>query len=145
MINNNINGPPIKIFQLSFLENINLLSLNTFIELQRNDFDAFEMEAKEKCGHDSYKAASRRTRIRNRQRDVDVGSALAQAEDTIQSPRDRFRTESFLVKVKVIFIYIADWKATACSCRFFCSACFQLRSTTTGTLLLIRRPRRVTG
>ena len=30
-----------------------------------------------------------------RQRDVDVGSA--QAEDTIQSPRDRFRTESFLV------------------------------------------------
>lgn len=49
------------------------------------------------------------------------------------------------VKVKVIFIYIADRKATACSCRFFCSACFQLRSTTTGTLLLIRRPRRVTG
>ena len=28
-------------------------------------------------------------------RDVIVGSA--QAEDTIQSPRDRFRTESFLV------------------------------------------------
>ena len=53
------------------------------------------MEAKEKCGHDIYKAASKRTRIRNRLRDVDVGSA--QAEDTIQSPRDRFRTESFLV------------------------------------------------
>ena len=47
-------------------------------------------------GHDSYKAASKRTRIRNRLRDVDVGSA--QAEDTIQSlARDRFRTESFLV------------------------------------------------
>jgi len=27
-------------------------SLKSFIELQRNDFDAFEMEAKEKCGHD---------------------------------------------------------------------------------------------
>ena len=43
----------------------------------------------------SYKAAGKRTRIRNRLCDVDVGSA--QADDTIQSPRDRFRTESFLV------------------------------------------------
>ena len=75
--------------------NINTKSLKSFVELQRNEFDAFEMEAKEKCGYDSYKAASKRTRIRNRLRDVDVGSA--QAEDTIQSPRDRFRTESFLV------------------------------------------------
>jgi hypothetical protein len=70
-------------------------SLKGFVELQRNDFDAFEIEAKGKCGHDSYKAASKRARIRNRQRDFDVGSA--QAEDTIQSPRDRFRIESFLV------------------------------------------------
>jgi hypothetical protein len=43
------------------------------------------------------------------------------------------------------FIYIADRKALAYSCRFFCSACFQLCSTTTDTLLLIRPPRRVTG
>ena len=49
------------------------------------------------------------------------------------------------VKVKIIFIYIADRKGTACSCRFFSSACFQLRSTTTCTLLLIRRPRRTDG
>jgi len=49
------------------------------------------------------------------------------------------------VKVKALFIYIADQKASAYGCRFFCSACFQLRSTTTGTLLLIRRPRRISG
>jgi len=48
-------------------------------------------------------------------------------------------------KVKALFIYITDRKASAHSCRFFCSACFQLRSTTTGTLLLIRHPRRVSG
>ena len=30
-----------------------------------------------------------------------------------------------------LFIYIADRKATACSCRFFYSTCFQLFSTTT--------------
>jgi len=53
---------------------------------------------------------------------------------------------SSIVKVKTLFIYIADRKASAYSCRFFCSACFQIRSTTTGTLLLeIRRPRRVSG
>jgi len=50
-----------------------------------------------------------------------------------------------LEKVKALFIYIADLKASAYSYRFFCSAWFQLRSTTTGTLLLIRRPRRVFG
>jgi len=43
-----------------------------------------------------------------------------------------------LKKVKALFIYIVDRKASAYSCRFFCSACFQLRSTTTGTLLLIQ-------
>jgi len=48
------------------------------------------------------------------------------------------------VQVKALFIYIADRKASAYSCRFFCSACFQLR-TTTGTLLLIQRPLRVSG
>jgi len=48
-------------------------------------------------------------------------------------------------KVKTLIIYIADRKASAYSCRFFCSACFELRSTTTGTLLLIRRPLRVSG
>jgi len=48
-------------------------------------------------------------------------------------------------KVKALFIYIADRKDSAYSCRFFCSACFQLRSTTPDTLLLIRRPRRVYG
>jgi hypothetical protein len=76
-------------------------SLKIFVELQKNDFNAFEMEAKEKCGHDSHKAASKRTRIRNRQRDVDVGSA--QTEDTIQSPRDRFRTESFFVIIDQLY------------------------------------------
>jgi len=35
--------------------------------------------------------------------------------------------------------------ALAYSWRFFCSACFQLCSTTTGMLLLIQRPRRVSG
>jgi len=44
------------------------------------------------------------------------------------------------VKVKA---YISIRKASAYSCRFFCSAYFQLRSTTTGTLLRIRRPQRV--
>jgi len=48
-------------------------------------------------------------------------------------------------EVKAMFIYIADRKATAHNSRFFCSACFQLLSTTTGTLLLIRRPQRVSG
>jgi len=47
------------------------------------------------------------------------------------------------VKVKALFIYIADRKASAYSWHFFCSTCFQLSSTTTGTLLLIRRPWRV--
>jgi len=55
--------------------------------------------------------------------------------------------DSFLhpfVKLKLkLCLYIADRKASAYSCRFFCSTCFQLRSTTTGTLQLIRRPRRV--
>jgi len=41
------------------------------------------------------------------------------------------------VKVNFLFIYIAYRKASAYSCRFFCCACFQLRSTITGTLLLI--------
>jgi len=36
-------------------------------------------------------------------------------------------------------MYIADLKASAYSCHFFCSACFQLRSTATCMLLLIRR------
>jgi len=49
------------------------------------------------------------------------------------------------VKVKALFIYIVDRKASAYNCHFFCSACFQLCSTTTGTLLLIRRPHRVSG
>jgi len=49
------------------------------------------------------------------------------------------------LKVKAMFIYVTDQKASAYSCSFFCSACFQLHSTTTGTLLLIRRPRRVSG
>jgi len=50
------------------------------------------------------------------------------------------------VKVKAMFIHIEDRKASGYSYRFFCSTCFQLRSTTTGTsLLLIRRPRRVSG
>jgi hypothetical protein len=48
------------------------------------------------------------------------------------------------VEVKASFIYIADRKTSACNCRFFRYACFQLRCTTTGTLLLIRHPRRVT-
>ena len=55
-----------------------------------------------------------------------------------------FNLGSYSLKVKAPFIYKADRKASVYSCRFFCSACFQLRSTT-GTLLLILRPRRVTG
>ena len=39
-------------------------------------------------------------------------------------------------------IYIADRKATAVA---FLLRLFQLRNTDTGTLLLIRRPQRVTG
>jgi len=49
------------------------------------------------------------------------------------------------LKVKALFIYIADRKASAYSYRFFFSACFQLRSITTGTLLFIRRSRWVSG
>ena len=45
----------------------------------------------------------------------------------------------------VLYMCIAYRKATAYGCRFFCFVCFQFRSTRTGTLLLIRRPRRVTG
>jgi len=51
----------------------------------------------------------------------------------------------FVNKVKGLFIYVADRKISAYSCRFFCSACFQVHSITTDTLLLIRRPWRVCG
>ena len=58
-------------------------------------------------GHDSYKAASKRTRIRNRLRDVNVGNT--QAEDTIQFSRDRFRIESFLVIIDLLQAAMKQW------------------------------------
>ena len=47
------------------------------------------------------------------------------------------------LQLKPIYLYSGS-ESYSYNCRIFCSACFQLCSTTTGTLLPIRRPPRVT-
>ena len=72
---------------------LNLLdSLLKFVEPLRDKFDEYEKKGAEKCGHDEYADASRRSRKRNRRIfQFDEG----QAEDTVFQPRDKFRVEVF--------------------------------------------------
>ena len=72
---------------------LNLLdSLLKFVEPLQDKFDECEKKGAEKCGHDEYADASRRSRKRNRRIfQFDEG----QAEDTVFQPRDKFRVEVF--------------------------------------------------
>lgn len=70
-----------------------LESLADFVQTQRTMFDHYESQGIEVCGHDKYKSEQKRVFIRNRR--YDEGSA----EETVLPPRDKFRTEVFLVVV----------------------------------------------
>ena len=60
-----------------------------FVETQRTEFDAFEEKGKLKCNNNEYKCAE--VRIKKRKKQFDDGPA----EDTILSPRDKFKMEVF--------------------------------------------------
>ena len=70
-----------------------LESLAEFVKTQRSKFDDYELQGIELCGHQKYKSEQKRVITRNVR--FDKGSA----EETILSPRDKFRTEVFLVVV----------------------------------------------
>jgi hypothetical protein len=70
---------------------INLLeSLVVYVESQRGEFHVFEARGIARCGNDQFKDSQQRVRARNRR--FDDGNA----EDTVLSARDVFRTQGVL-------------------------------------------------
>ncbi|XP_076028442.1 uncharacterized protein LOC143017537 [Oratosquilla oratoria] len=83
---------------------VNLLkSLTEFVQDQRDRFDDYEQIAVQKCGHNEYK--DDRGRVQRRKRHHDEADS---AEDTKLSPRERFRTTSYIPIIDQLILSLRD-------------------------------------
>jgi len=80
-----------------------LQSLKEYVEDLRERFDDFEQIAIGKCGHNEYEGDRRRVQRRTRHHD-EVDSA----DDTQLSPRERFRTTSYILIIDQLTTSLGD-------------------------------------
>lgn len=82
-----------------------LKSLVDFVKTQRSEFEYFEDLGIKLCGHNKYNYSSQR-RVRSPRRFYYDGNA----ENTVLSPKDAYRTEVFLIVIDTLISTVEAYK-----------------------------------